>query len=345
MREFTPGSIGGARVPSGVDLNTLTLPGLYKTLSSTGLVRRLLELARDEDLGPAESPWRGQARPATHGAFGGDITTAACVDPATRARVTLATRSDGVAAGLECVDDLLDVFARGCLFAPAVKDCDTISAGMALGVLEGPLDEILEVERTLLNLLGRLCGVATQTAMYRRAMEGAGTVRAGLYDTRKTTPGLRVLEKYAVRCGGGFCHRIGLYDAVLMKDNHLAGVGVGDLAAFVAKATARALEMSGAKPPAFVEVEVDSLDQFLALLTLPAGTLDIVLLDNMGPAELSEAVRLRDATLPRLQLEASGGVTLETIGAIARTGVDRISVGALTHGARCLDLGLDIVGG
>jgi len=329
----------------GVDLNTLGLPELYAALVKTGLVRRLLEIARDEDLGSEESPWHGRARLSQGQSWGGDITTAACVDPARVTRARLEMRVGGVVAGLAAMADLLDVFAPGCTFEPAAVDGQRVEEGAVLGVVSGPLDEVLELERTLLNLLSRLCGVATQTAKYREAM-GEG-VRAKLYDTRKTTPGLRVLEKYAVRCGGGYCHRMGLYDAVLIKDNHIAGVSASatELPGVVQRAVEKARELArggGHYPPAFIEVEVDTLEQLRALLTLPRGVVDIVLLDNMGPEKLREAVAVRDRMTPWLQLESSGGVTLATIREIAATGVERIAVGALTHGAVGLDVGLDI---
>jgi nicotinate-nucleotide pyrophosphorylase (carboxylating) len=334
-----------------VDLNTLPLPELYRHLAGTGLVRRLLELARDEDLGPTASPWRGRARVDPHPSASevsehrwasGDITTAACVEPNQMGEASLVARQPGVIAGLECLGDLLELFAPGSSFEPSASDGERAAHGQVLGVLRGPLDEILELERTMLNLLSRLCGVATQTASYLGAMTSAGAVKANLYDTRKTTPGLRVLEKYAVRCGGGFSHRMGLYDAILIKDNHLAGVSVEELAGFVSTAAAEA-RGAGSHLPDFVEVEADSLDQLKALLTLAPGTIDIVLLDNMNTSQLREAVALRDRSAPRLQLEASGGVTLRTVREIAETGVDRISVGALTHSAVAMDIALDIV--
>jgi nicotinate-nucleotide pyrophosphorylase (carboxylating) len=337
-----------------VDLNALPLPELYKHLAGTGLVRRLLELARDEDLGPIESPWRGKARvdphPSPHEVIdhpwaSGDITTAACIEPNQMGEASLVTRQAGVIAGLETVGDLLELFAPGSGFEPSVSDGQKVLPGTLLGVLRGPLDEILELERTMLNLLSRLCGVATQTAVHLDAMHRGGAVSARLYDTRKTTPGLRVLEKYAVRCGGGHSHRMGLYDAVLIKDNHIAGVSLEDLPRFVARAAAaaRSAVERGGRRPDFVEVEVDSLEQLKGILTLPRGVVDIVLLDNMGPGPLREAVMMRDEANPALQVEASGGVTLGTIRHVAMTGVDRISVGALTHSAVALDLALDIV--
>ena len=325
--------------PRACDLNALPLPDLYRELAATGLVTRLIELARDEDLGSEDSPWHGRARPEAGQSWGGDITTAACVDPSRTARAELGARTPGVVAGLACVPELLRVFAPGCGFEARVQDGGTVSAGAVLGIVHGPLDEVLGLERTLLNLVSRLSGVATRTAEFAKAM---GPGRAKLYDTRKTTPGMRVLEKYAVRCGGGLCHRIGLFDAVLIKDNHLTGVSTGALAGFVKEAAARARSLPGHVPPAFVEVEVDTLEQLAALLTLPAGTVDIVLLDNMNAAQLRDAAGMRDRANPGLQLEASGGVNLATIGDIARTGVDRISVGGLTHAAVSLDIGLDI---
>jgi len=174
-------------------------------------------------------------------------------------------------------------------------------------------------------------------------MQGGGCA-AKLLDTRKTTPGLRVLEKYAVRCGGGFCHRLGLHDAVLIKDNHLAGLTPTEVAARVGEAAERAAKLrAGGAKINFFEVEVDTLEQFDALLTLPAGKIDFVLLDNMPPAMLAQAVAKRDAAGLPILLEASGGVNLESIGEIAKSGVDRISVGGLTHQAVSIDIGLDAV--
>lgn len=304
------------------DLNGLALPALYARLSAGGLVRRLFEIARDEDLGPGGKP--------------GDLTSLSCVDAEEPCKARVAARRGGVVAGLAAAEELCAVVAPEAKVSVAARDGDRVAGGAVIAELEGPLRSVLAAERPMLNLLGRLSGIATLTSAYVSAA-GPGS-RAKVYDTRKTTPGLRVLEKYAVRCGGGWCHRIGLFDAVLIKDNHIAGVRDADLAGVVALAAERARALS----PAFIEVEVDTLDQFRALLTLPAGTIDLVLLDNMGPDRLREAAGLRDAQRPTLGLEASGGVTLETIGAIAGTGVDRVSVGALTHSAPSLDLGLDI---
>jgi len=325
--------------PAGatIDLNGLSLEALYEHLAAGGAVRRLLELARDEDLGFAEPPRRpgdreGDAR------RGLDVTTAACIAPERRCRAALVARSGGVVSGLAAFPELLRVFAPSCVLAPMARDGGRVAPGATAAEIQGPLDEVLELERTALNLIGRMSGIATRTAEFARAIP-AGS-RAALYDTRKTTPGMRALEKYAVRCGGGRCHRLGLFDAALIKDNHLAGVPVRGLAAFVRDAATRARAIAALR---FVEVEVDTLAQFDALLTLPRGTVEIVLLDNMEPEDLRRAAALRDARAPWLELEASGGVTLATIREIAGTGVDRISVGGLTHGAVSLDVALDVV--
>jgi nicotinate-nucleotide pyrophosphorylase (carboxylating) len=303
------------------DLNALPLPEVYVALASGGGVRRLMELARDEDLGEA-----------------GDITSAACVAEDAMGAADIMARGEGVCAGLAVVPDLLAAFRSRLEFTQLREDGDRVERGAVLGRLSGSRREVLAVERTLLNVLGRLCGIATRTRHFVAAV-GEGT-RARVYDTRKTTPGMRALEKYAVRCGGGRSHRTGLDDAALFKDNHLAGVGLGDLGAWVAAAARRARE----RTPAFVEVEVDTLEQFQAVLGVEAGLVDVILLDNMPLDLMGRAVDLRDAARPGLELAASGGVTLETIGAIARTGVERISVGSLTHGAASLDVGLDATG-
>ncbi len=302
------------------DLNALPLPALYARLRDTGLVRRLLELARDEDLGP------------------GDLTSALSLPEADRLDAAVVARAPGVVAGLAAVPDLLAVFGGDCRFIPRARDGDRVAAGDRLGTLAGPARAVLAVERTLLNLLGRLSGVATAAAAYVAVLDPGSTAK--VLDTRKTTPGLRVLEKYAVRCGGGSCHRLGLHDAVLVKDNHLARVPLARLADWAADAARRARAL--ATPPAFVEFEVDSLDQLGRLLRVEPGLIDIILLDNVSPPALARADALRRELNPAILLEASGGVTLGTIGSISRTGVDRISVGAITHSAAALDVALDV---
>ena len=204
------------------------------------------------------------------------------------------------------------------------------------GDLAGPMRSLLAMERTALNFLQRLSGIASLTARYVAAVHGT---RAAIFDTRKTTPGWRFLEKYAVRCGGGCNHRFGLYDAVLIKDNHLAWIkeaaGASGPDPF---ATAIASARRATPPGTTIEIEVDSLEQFDRALECSP---DIILVDNLGPEQVAEAVRRRNAAAPRIQLEASGGVNLLSVRALAETGVDRISIGALTHSAPALDLALD----
>ncbi len=305
-----------------MSLNDLPLPDLYTALAAGGLVRRLVELARDEDLGPS----------------GVDATSRVISSPQAVVEGAVIAREAGIVAGLAACPEVARAFGPGLSLTFLVADGTAVEAGTRLALLSGPAPAVLAAERTLLNLLGRLCGVATRTAEFV-AMIGTGR-RAHLYDIRKTTPGLRVLEKYAVRCGGGFCHRIGLHDAVLIKDNHLVGIPLDRLASVIATASARAKELRPA--PAFIEVEVDSLDQLRVLLSLPASTVDIILLDNMNRDQVREAVRLRDAAQSRIQLEVSGGVTLQTIRDLAATGVERISTGSITHHAVWLDIALDI---
>ena len=215
-------------------------------------------------------------------------------------------------------------------------DGDLVDPGCRVLEIVGPLSTILPLERTMLNLLGRLSGVATTT---RRFVDAVAGTSALIVDTRKTTPGLRRLEKYAVRCGGGHLHRIGLFDAVLVKDNHLGMLDTTEIAMAVEAAADASREASRAQ---FVEIEVDNFEQFDVLLKLPDGKIDAVLLDNMSPDELRHAVGLRNASRPDLLLEASGGIRLETVREVAETGVDRIAVGAITHSAVQVDFGLDL---
>jgi len=275
----------------------------------------------------------------------GDLTTDALVRPDARGRAAVVARRAGVAAGTPGVTLTLERFHPELRWRPECRDGDRLRPGQPLGIIEGPARAILAVERTLLNFLGRLSGIATLTRRYVEAVEGT---RAKIYDTRKTTPGWRRLEKYAVRCGGGENHRRGLYDAILIKDNHLAlGREPGHGGYSPAEAVARtrqhiaSLPEGGAVRPAFVEIEVDTLEQLDAVLA--AGP-DVVLLDNFSPANLRAAVARRDAAAPSVLLEASGGVSLDTVRAIAETGVERISAGALTHSAAWLDVGLDWLG-
>lgn len=315
--------LAGRQLP---DLNQLPLDALYHHLAADGHIGRLLRLARDEDLGIGGTP--------------GDITTIACGLSGKPVELTLAARTPTTVAGLVLLRDLLDAFAPSTTAELRAADGDVLTEPAPLATLRGPADEVLRLERPMLNLLSRLCGIASLTAKYRAELEhGApGAPSAHLYDTRKTTPGLRYLEKYAVRCGGGMLHRIGLHDAVLIKDNHLSGVSDAELAQTVHTASRRAREMFAVR---FIEVEVDRIEQFAALLTLPERAIDIVLLDNMDESTLKQAVSMRDNSGLPIALESSGGITLDTIAAKARTGVERLSCGALTHQAVSVDLGLD----
>ena len=256
----------------------------------------------------------------------GDVTSTACIPAGARLRVQFAARRAGVVAGLACARLAIAALDPGARFEAVLADGEAAPAGGVLARAEGDARAILSAERVGLNLLGRLSGVATLTAAYVAAVQGTG---ARITDTRKTTPGLRALEKYAVRCGGGINHRFGLDDAILIKDNHVAACGGVGAALARARAAAGHLTM--------VEVEVDSLDQLEEALPYAP---DVIMLDNFSLADLQEAVR---RVAGRLRLEASGGVTLETVRAIAETGVDVISVGALTHSAPALDVGLDAV--
>lgn len=215
-------------------------------------------------------------------------------------------------------------------------DVDGVAEGQTIARFTGLACQMMAAERTLLNFLQHLSGVATLTGRFVAAVAGT---HAKIYDTRKTTPGLRTLERYAVRCGGGHNHRTGLYDAVLLKDNHLAGVPVNRLAHAVFEMLGRmhALPVR----PAFVEIECDTLEQYSELLKVVG--LDVILLDNFAIEDLHEAVKRRNdlGLRGKIELEASGGITLENVRAVAETGVERISIGALTHSAPILDLGLD----
>ncbi len=327
----------GRRVPSCVDAtpdlsidpNRLDLPALWRYLSATGLPRRLFELARDEDLGP----------------LGVDLTTVGDGDDS-QLLTRLVFREPGVVAGLSAASELAEVFGGGVRVEPEMNDGEIAERGMVGATVMGERGAVLALERTLLNLVGRLSGVATRTRAFVRALD-AGGGRAELYDTRKTTPGLRVLEKYAVRCGGGMNHRLGLHDAVMVKDNHLLvggaidDAGTGERVAGLLDAIEAGVRARGVEPPRFIEVEVDRVGQLSSVLEVCGGRVDVVLLDNMALKDLREAAAMRDRLARGVKLEASGGVTLESVGAIGATGVDRVSVGSLTHGAVGVDVGLD----
>jgi nicotinate-nucleotide pyrophosphorylase (carboxylating) len=251
----------------------------------------------------------------------------------------MVAREPGVVAGMRAVATVLDEMQAQVDVTLAVADGDVAAANTRLATLRGNVRDLLTCERTLLNLVGRLMGIATLARAYVEQVRGTS---ARVYDTRKTTAGWRRLEKYAVRCGGACNHRTGLYDAILIKDNHLAqsGPGTEEAADAVRRVRQFAKDYQGPEQLAdlLIEVEVDTLEQLAAVL--PTGP-DLVLLDNMLPEMLRQAVEIRDAQAPQVELEASGGVRLETLREIASSGVDRISVGALTHSARSLDIGLD----
>jgi nicotinate-nucleotide pyrophosphorylase (carboxylating) len=256
----------------------------------------------------------------------GDITSQATIPVAARATAVIAARKKaGVLAGLDLARKAFQLVDPTVRFEALAQDGDAFGPGELLVRIEGPARSLLSAERVALNFLGRLCGIATLTAHYAEAI---AHTKARICCTRKTTPGLRAFEKYAVRCGGGMNHRFGLDDAVLIKDNHIAVAGGVVPALKAAKAFVGHLVK--------IEIEVDTLDQLREVLREGA---DVVLLDNMSPAQLREAVALIDG---RIKAEASGGIHLGTVREIAETGVDLISSGALTHSAPVLDLGLDI---
>jgi nicotinate-nucleotide pyrophosphorylase (carboxylating) len=261
----------------------------------------------------------------------GDVTSQATIPADLRGRAAFVARADGVVAGLPAAALVVAAVDTTLVVKPQVQDGTPVRRGTRLATASGPMRGILAAERTALNFLQRLSGVATQTAKYVQAVAG---LPGRIFDTRKTTPGWRLLEKYAVRQGGGHNHRVGLYDALLVKDNHLAALAAaapGD----VWQRLQAALASRGSLP---VEIEVDTPEQLEQVLPLRP---DMVLLDNMTNDQMRAAVALRDRLAPGVLLEASGGVTLATVRGIAETGVDRISVGALTHSAVALDIALD----
>lgn len=257
----------------------------------------------------------------------GDITTLATIAPDAMADVVIASREDGVLSGMPLARSAFRLINPEIQFETLIDDGAVIAPGDVVAKVTGRARDVLSAERVALNYLGHMSGIATATAQFAREI---AHTKARVCCTRKTTPGLRAFEKYAVRCGGGSSHRFGLDDAVLIKDNHI-GV-VGDIARTVE--TARAYVGHLVK----IEVEVDTLEQLAAVL--PAGP-DVVLLDNMDAATLRKAIALVQKLNPATKTEASGGIKLETIAEKAETGVDYISTGWITHSAPVLDLGLD----
>lgn len=259
----------------------------------------------------------------------GDLTAECFVPAETTAEAHLVAREPGVFSGGEVFSRAMSAVDPAVQVGDVTPEGARFEAGQRLATTRGPARAILTAERTALNLVQRMSGIATLTAEYVQAVHGTG---ARVVDTRKTTPGLRALERHAVRCGGGHNHRFCLSDAVMAKDNHLAVVSAGD------HDLAEALRRARARLPhtTHLEVEVDRVDQIPAALD---GGADTIMMDNFSLEDLRRGVELIGG---RALAEASGGVTLETVGAIAQTGVDLISVGALTHSVRALDLGLDI---
>ena len=272
-----------------------------------------------------------------------DWTTLALVPGDVLGEAEVVARRPGVIAGLQAAGVVFGEMNAAVMWQTWVDDGAAVVAGQPVAKISGVVRDMLTCERIVLNFIGRLSGIATLTRQYVQAVAGT---RARIYDTRKTTPGWRRLEKFAVRCGGGCNHRLGLFDAVLIKDNHLACHGADGRpwspAAAVRRAREFLREAATGRDDMLVEIEVDNLAQFQDVM--PAGP-DIVLLDNMSLDDLHCAVSLRDsaaiATGVAVELEASGGVNLETVRDIAATGIDRISVGALTHSAIAFDVGLD----
>jgi nicotinate-nucleotide pyrophosphorylase (carboxylating) len=290
----------------------VTEPGL-----DPAWIAQIVAVALDEDLGPAP---------------GRDVTTQSTISPSAAGTADLVARQDGVVAGLVVVPEVLgQVASRLGLPTPSVDQCvpdgTRVARGDVLAVLRGPVQVLLVAERTLLNLASRASGVATHTRRWADALDGTG---AQVLDTRKTTPGLRALEKYAVRCGGGTNKRMGLYDVAMVKDNHV--VAAGSVSAAVEAVRARF-------PDVTIQVEADTLDQ--ALEAVAAGA-RFLLLDNMPTPLLAEVVSAVHERDEGVELEATGNLTLDRAREVASTGVDYLSVGGLTHSSPILDLALDL---
>lgn len=280
--------------------------------------RPLIKMAIAEDLGQ------------------GDITSELFFSEDATDSAKIISREEIVVCGMDIAAEILAQYDERLKLKVLIKDGKIAHVGSKLATIEGPLRAMLSAERVTLNFLQRLCGIATTTSKYVRAIQGT---KAKIYDTRKTMPGWRILEKYAVRCGGGYNHRIGLYDGVLIKDNHLAQLGT-NFQSKLKKIVAEARKVKGVN---FVAVEVDHVDhQLNHVLKIPG--IDIILLDNMGQWQLKHAVVMRDEMCGKNKkplLEASGNITLDNVSAIAQCGVDRIAIGAITHSARAVDIGLD----
>jgi nicotinate-nucleotide pyrophosphorylase (carboxylating) len=278
----------------------------------------LIKMAIEEDLGQ------------------GDMTSELFYKDDTTTQAKIISREEIVVCGMSVIKEILKFYDEKLKLKIHVNDGEHAHIGCKIATITGPLCSMLSAERVILNFLQRLSGIATTTSKYVRAIQGTKTK---IYDTRKTTPGWRILEKYAVRCGGGYNHRIGLYDGILIKDNHLAQLGRN----FYPKLKKIIDEAKKVKHVKFVAVEVDHVDdQLNHVLKIPG--IDIVLLDNMGQWQLKHAVDMRNEMCGKSKrplLEASGNITLNTVSAIAQCGIDRIAIGAITHSAAAVDIGLD----
>jgi nicotinate-nucleotide pyrophosphorylase (carboxylating) len=288
-------------------------------------IKELIQLAKREDL------------------RGDDVTSRLLVDENAIGVGTVLQKGVGIACGLPIVehicrayDERLRVEQIPGFHMEIIEGRFSDAKVTPLLRVRGPMRSLLSAERVILNFLQHMSGVATLTNRFVKRIDGTG---AKIYDTRKTTPGFRALDKYAVRCGGGFNHRIGLFDGLLVKDNHLAGVPMRELPAFLSNIVNRS---RGEDATRVIEVEVDNLDQLREVLKVDG--IDVILLDNMDCPKMQTAVEQRDRAGRRgkSELEASGGVTLETVRSIALTGVERIAVGAVTHSATALDIGFDV---
>ncbi len=278
-------------------------------------IQTLIDVAVDEDFGD------------------GDPTSEITVCENERAKAYLVSREEIVVSGMELAGEILKRYDSRLKLKVLVQDGHRASVADKLGVIEGPLRSMLSAERVVLNFLQRLCGISTMTWKFVSAVRGT---KAKIYDTRKTMPGWRELEKYAVRCGGGFNHRMNLGDAVMFKDNHIAELGRN----FKPRLTKMIRQAHAKKGVKFVVVEVDHVDaQLDRVITIPG--VDVVLLDNMGQWQLKHAVELRDKIGKKPLLEASGGITLNNVLTVASCGIDRISIGAITHSAIAVDIALD----
>jgi len=281
-------------------------------------VRPLIRMAIEEDLGK------------------GDVTSELLFEDDMVAKANIISREEIIVCGMDITREILKCYDKRLKLKVHINDGESAHVGSKLAVIGGPLRSMLTAERVMLNFLQRLSGIATTTGKYVRAIQGT---KAKIYDTRKTMPGWRILEKYAVRCGGGYNHRLGLYDGILIKDNHLAQLG-RNFQPKLRKIINQAKKVKGIK---FIAVEVDHVDdQLNYVLEIPG--IDIVLLDNMGQWQLKHAVDMRNKMCGKNErplLEASGNITLDSVSAIAQCGIDRIAVGAITHSARAVDIGLD----